>query len=98
MVFTEDDLIFPSKKIYENIKMINDTISPLYTQVPCLEECNLVNCSEVRNSNKKFNSTLDEIEYIIKTSKKVKITQTEPNSFINIFPAIFEFFKEGDVL
>ena len=32
MTFTENDLIFPSKKIYENIKNIDNTIlSLLYT-------------------------------------------------------------------
>ena len=98
MTFTEDDLIFPSKKIYENIKKINNTISLLYTQAPGFEECKLVNCSEMRNSKNKFNKALDEIENSINTIKKVKITQTEPYSFMNKFPAIFEFFLEAGAL
>ena len=98
MTFTEDDLIFPSKKIYENIKKINNTISLLYTQAPGFEECKLVNCSEMRNSKNKFNKALDEIENSINTIKKVKIKQIEPYSFINKFPAIFEFFLEASAL
>ena len=35
MPFTESDITFPSKKIYENIKNIDNTIlSLLYTQAP----------------------------------------------------------------
>ena len=40
MAFTESDIIFPSKKIYENIKKIDNTIlSLLYTKAPYFEEC-----------------------------------------------------------
>ena len=39
MTFTENDLIFPSKKNYENIENINNTIlSLLYTQAPYFDE------------------------------------------------------------
>ena len=99
MPFTENDLIFPSKKIYENIKNIDNTIlSLLYTKAPYFEECILVSCSEIRNSTNKFNKALDEIENSINTIGKVKITETEPYSFISEFPAISEFYIEASVL
>ena len=89
MTFTEDDLIFPSKKICENIKNINDTISILYKQSPGLN---------IRNTKNKFNKVLDEIENSINTIKKVKIKQIESFSFISKFPAIYQFILEGNVL
>ena len=99
MPFTENDLIFPSKKIYENIKNIDNTIlSLLYTKAPYFEECILVSCSEIRKSTNKFNKALDEIENSINTIGKVKITETEPYSFISEFPAISEFYIEASVL
>ena len=99
MPFTENDLIFPSKKIYENIKNIDNTIlSLLYTKAPYFEECILVSCSEIWNSTNKFNKALDEIENSINTNEKVKITETEPYSFISEFPAISEFYIEASVL
>ena len=99
MPFTENDLIFPSKKIYENIKNIDNTIlSLLYTKAPYVEECILVSCSEIRNSTNKFNKALDEIENSINTIGKVKITETELYSFISEFPAISEFYIEASVL
>ena len=63
MTFTKRDIIFPSKKIYENIKNIGNTIlSLLYTQAPYFEECILISCSEMRNSTNKFNKALNEVE------------------------------------
>ena len=99
MTFTESDIIFPSKKIYENIKKIDNTIlSLLYTQAPYFEECILISCSEMRNSTNKFNKALNEVENSINTIKKVKITETEPYSFIKEFPAISQFYIEPSVL
>ena len=63
MPFTENDIIFPSKKNYKNIKNIDNTIlSLLYTQARYFEECLLVSCSEMRNSINKFNKALDQVE------------------------------------
>ena len=99
MTFTENDLIFPSKKIYENVKKIDNTIlSLLYTQAPYFKECILVSCSEMRNSINKFNKALDQVENSINTIKKVKISETEPYSFISEFPAISQFYIEASVL
>ena len=99
MTFTENDLIFPSKKNYKNIKNINNTIlSLLYTKVPYFGECILVSCSEMRNSTNKFNKALDEVENSINTIRKVKITETEPYSFDSEFPAISQFYIEASVL
>ena len=99
MTFTENDLIFPSKKIYENIKNIDNTIlSLLYTKDPYFEECILISCSEMRNSINKFNKALDQVENSINTIKKVKISETEPYSFISEFPAISQFYIEASVL
>ena len=99
MTCTENDLILPSKKIYENIKNIDNTIlSLLYTKAPYFEECILVSCSEIRNSINKFNKALDQVENSINTIKKVKILETEPYSFINEFHAISQFYIEASVL
>ena len=99
MTFTENDLIFPSKKIYENIKNIDNTIlSRLYTQAPYFEDCLLVCCSEMRNSINNFNKALDQVENSISKIKKVKISETVPFSFINEFPAISQFYIEASVL
>ena len=99
MTFTESDIIFPSKKIYENIKNIDNTIlSLLYTKAPYFEECILISCSEMRNSINKFNKALDQVENSINTIRKVKITETKPYSFMEEFPAISQFYIEGSVL
>ena len=99
MTFTENDLIFPSKKIYENIKNIDNTIlSLLYTQAPYFEDCLLACCSEMRNSINNFNKALDQVENSISKIKKVKISETVPFSFINEFPAISQFYIEASVL
>ena len=99
MTFTESDIIFPSKKIYENVKKIDNTIlSLLYTKAPYFKECILVSCSEMRNSINKFNKALDQVENSINTIKKVKISETEPYSFISEFPAISQFYIEASVL
>ena len=98
MPFTENDIIFPSKKIYKNVKNIDNTIlSLLYTQAPYFEECLLVSCSEMRNSINKFNKALDQVENSINKIKKVKISEREPGSFISEFPAISQFYIEGSV-
>ena len=89
MTFTEDDLIFPSKKICENIKKINNTISILYKQAPGFN---------IRNSKNKFNKALDEIENSINTIKNVKIKQIKSFSFISKFNSIYEFILEGNIL
>ena len=99
MTFTESDIIFPSKKIYENVKKIDNTIlSLLYTKAPYFKECILVSCSEMRNSINEFNKALDQVENSINTIKKVKISETEPYSFISEFPAISQFYIEESVL
>ena len=95
MTFTETDIIFPSKKIYENIKKVDNTIlSLLYTKAPYFKECILASCSEMRNSINEFNKALDQVENSINTIKKVKISEKEPYSFINEFPAISQFYIE----
>ena len=52
----------------------------------------------MRNSINKFNKALDQVENSINTIKKVKISETEPYSFINEFPAISQFYIEASVL
>ena len=85
--------------MYENMKNIDNTIlSLLYTKAPYFEECILISCSEMRNSTNKFNKALDEVENSFKTIKKVKITEAEPYSFMENFPAISQFYIEASVL
>ena len=52
----------------------------------------------MRNSINKFNKALDQVENSINAIKKVKISETEPYSFINEFPAISLFYIEASVL
>ena len=49
----------------------------------------------MRNSINKFNKALDQVENSINAIKKVKISETEPYSFINEFPAISLFYIEN---
>ena len=45
-----------------------------------------------------FSQAIDQVENSINTIKKVKISETEPYSFINEFPAISQFYIEASVL
>lgn len=99
MTFTESDVIFPSKKIYENIKELDDIIlSLLYTKIHKLNYCYLLNFSIMRLPYSKFDNALEAIENEIKNIKKVKIEEKKPLSFANKFLAITKFILEASDL
>ena len=99
MAFTESDMIFPSKKIYENKKELDDIIpSLLYTKIYKLNYCYLLNYSIMRLPYSKFDNALEAIENEIKNIKKVKIKETKPLSFTNKFLAITKFILEASDL
>ena len=100
MTFTESDIIFPSKKDYEEIKQIDNTILSLfYIHLNNVQNYHLITCSSLCYSKVNFDMNLDEIENNIKTiKKKIKITELEPNSFCNNFPALTHFICEASIL
>ena len=51
----------------------------------------------MRNSINEFNKALDQVENSINTIKKVKISETEPYSLFNEFPAISQFYIEASI-
>ena len=93
------NIIFPSKKIYKDVRNIDNTIkSLLYIPAPVLSNLLLLNCSEERESLSKFSKALDKVEYVINCIlKKVVITETIPSSFFQRFYAILFFYQESDL-
>lgn len=99
MPFTENDLIFPSKKFYENIKNLIILFFLFYIhKLLFFKEFVLVSCSGMRNFINILNKAHDQVENSINTIGNVKITETEPYSFINEFSAISQFYIQASVL
>ena len=67
----ENNIIFPSVKIYKDVMNIDDTLkSLLYIPAPACSNLLLFNCSEQRESLSKFNKALDKVECAINHIKK----------------------------
>ena len=62
MTFTVNNIIFPSEKIYKNIKDVDNNLSSLYMPAPVCSPYILINCSSARNPLTKFNLALDKVE------------------------------------
>ena len=96
MTFTKSDIIFPSEKIYKNIKDVDDNLRSLYMPAPVCSPYILINCSSARNSSTKFNLALDKVEESInKIKQKVKITEIGDYSFNKTFLGITAFLYEA---
>ena len=96
MTFTKNNIIFPSKKTYENIQKIDNNLKSLYMLTPVCSSYTFINYSPARNSITKFNHALDIVEKSInKIRKKVKIKEIDDSSFNETFLRISAFFYEA---
>ena len=88
-------MIFPSEKIYKNIKDIDNILRSLYIPAPACSPYTLINCSSARNSITNFNHALDKVEESInKIKQKVKIEEIAASSFKETFLGITAFLYE----
>ena len=89
-------MIFPSEKIYKNIKDIDNNLRSLYMLAPTFSPYTLINCSSARDSITKFNHALDKVEVSInKIKQKVKIKEIEDSAFSETFLGIAAFLYEA---
>ena len=65
--YIENNIIFPSVKIYKDVMNIDDTLN---ISAPACSNLLLFNCSEQRESLSKFNKALDKVECAINHIKK----------------------------
>ena len=94
--FRARNMIFPSEKIYKNIKDIDNIIRSLYMPAPTCSLYTLINCSPVRESITKFNHALDKVEESInRINQKVKIEEIADSSFNETFLGIAAFLYEA---
>ena len=91
--FRESNMIFPSEKIYKNIKDIDNNLRSLHMLAPTCSPYILINYSPVRDSITKFNHALDKVEVSInKIKQKVKIKERDDSAFNTTFLGIAAFF------
>ena len=89
--FRASNIIFPSEKIYKNIKDIDNILRSLYMPAPACSPYTLINCSSARGS-----ITLDKVEESINRIKqKVKIEEIADSSFNETFLGITAFLYEA---
>ena len=94
--FRASNMIFPSEKIYKNIKVIDNILISLYMPAPACSPYTLINCSSERDSITKFNNALDKVEESIsKIKQKVKIEEIADSSFNETFLGITAFLYEA---
>ena len=94
--FRASNMIFPSEKIYKNVKDIDNIIRSLYMIAPICSPHILINCYPARDSINKFNHALDKVEESInKIKQKVKIEELADSSFSATFLGIAAFFDEA---
>ena len=94
--FRASNMIFPSEKIYKNIKVIDNILISLYMPAPACSPYTLINCSSERDSITKFNNALDKVEESIsKIKQKVKIEEIADSSFNETFLGIAAFLYEA---
>ena len=68
--FSASNIIFPSEKIFNIMKEIDNNILPLYIPAPFHNKKILMNSSEEREDINKFNIVLDKIENSINKIKQ----------------------------
>ena len=94
--FRASNIIFPSEKIYKNIKDIDNILKSLYMLAPVCSPYTLINCSSARDSITKFNNALDKVDVSInKIKQKVKIKEIVDSSFDETFLGITAFLYEA---
>ena len=94
--FRASNMIFPSEKIYKNIKDIDNILRSLYIPAPACSPYTLINCSSARNSITNFNHALDKVEESInKIKQKVKIEEIADSSLNETFLGITAFLYEA---
>ena len=88
MVFKEWNIIYPSKKIFNELKTIEKNIKPFYNKIP-----NIFSYHYIPSFYRDIN-TLNKIEESVNKFKKTKIID-EDCSFHETFPAISSFLYEA---
>ena len=94
--FSASNIIFPSKKIFNIIRDIDNNILPLYLPLPPCFKQKLINISPERETITNFNKALNRVEKSInKIKQKVKIKEIDYPAFSERFPGIAAFFCEA---
>ena len=91
MVFKKFNIVYPSKKVYNELKTIENNIKPLYKPTPTSRSYSFISLPSLRFS---FVDTLDKIEKSVNNFKKTKI-EDKDCSFHEEFPAIASFIYEA---
>ena len=91
MVFKKWNIVYPSKKVYNDLKNIEQNIKPLYKPTPTICSYSFISLPPLRFS---FIETLDKIEKSVNNFKKAKIEDIDC-SFHEEFPAIASFIFEA---
>ena len=84
MVFKKFNIVYPSNKVYNELKTIENNIKPLYKPTPKFSSYYFISLPSIRFS---FIDTLDKIEKSVNNFKKAKIEDIDC-SFHEEFPAI----------
>ena len=91
MVFKKWNIIYPSKKVYNDFKIIEKNIKPLYKTTPNFSSYYFISLPSLRFS---LIDTLNKIEESVNNFKKAKIEVIDC-SFHEEFPAIASFIYEA---
>ena len=91
MVFKKFNIVYPSKKVYNDLKNIEKNIKPLYKPTPKISSYYFIRLPSLRFS---FIDTLNNIEKSVNNFKKAKIEDIDC-SFHEEFPAIASFIYEA---
>ena len=95
--FRASNMIFPSQKIYKNIKNIDNILRSLDMPTPACSPYTLINCSSARNSITNLNHALNKGEESInRIKRKVKIEEVADSSFNGTFLGIAAFLYEAN--
>ena len=91
MVFKKWNIVYPSKKVYNDLQIIEKNIKPLYKPTPNFCSYYFISIPSLRFS---FIDTLDKIEKSVNNFKKAKIEDIDC-SFHEEFPLIASFIYEA---
>ena len=82
MVFKKWNIVYPSIKVYNNLKNIEKNIKPLYKPTPNFSSYYLISLPSLRFS---FIDTLNKIEESVNNFKKAKIEDIQIVLFMKNF-------------